>query len=289
MNRYDLISFLALLTLVIALPIYGAQENSRMEHARQQQQWQLITEAGDIYLAACAGCHGLDGAGVGDMPALNSSAMARSSHDFLYQAIAGNSSGQTMTAWHLNNDGPLNSYQIEQLVALIQKADWTQVTELAQANSVTEPAAVLPSLTEPQVVSIAKEPDPHECRACHQEPPVHAGQFGQDCARCHTLAAWTPAYLTRHIFPLDHGAPEKLACETCHAAAYTQHTCTQCHDHQPDEMVEVHEREGITDFADCVACHPTGQPGEADRLRRGHEPAPADGPASTAQLTPPFR
>jgi len=103
-----------------------------------------------------------------------------------------------------------------------------------------------------------------ECIACHAEPAVHAGLFGLDCARCHTVTAWTPAQLTSHTFPLDHGSSVALACETCHTDTYTTYTCYNCHEHVPADIRDEHVDEGINDFEDCVACHPTGREDEAE-------------------------
>ncbi|MCI0394773.1 MAG: cytochrome c3 family protein [Chloroflexi bacterium] len=106
---------------------------------------------------------------------------------------------------------------------------------------------------------------PRDCAGCHEEPAVHAGLFGADCVRCHTTAAWTPAQLTRHTFPLDHGGEGQIPCQSCHIERYTEYTCTNCHAHDPAETREKHLEEGISDFADCVACHPTGLEDEAER------------------------
>jgi hypothetical protein len=103
-----------------------------------------------------------------------------------------------------------------------------------------------------------------ECVACHEDPEVHAGEFGLDCSRCHGVAAWKPAQLTRHIFFLDHGGEGDVECEVCHTGTYVEHTCYGCHDrHQPGEMEALHLQEGIAGFETCADCHPTGQPGEA--------------------------
>ena len=112
------------------------------------------------------------------------------------------------------------------------------------------------------------EPDPHECRACHEEPAVHASRFGLNCSRCHTLQAWKPALLTRHAFQLDHGGQGEISCQTCHTHTYSEHSCYECHDHKPAQMQEVHAQEGIVEFETCIECHPTGQEGEAERLHQ---------------------
>lgn len=107
---------------------------------------------------------------------------------------------------------------------------------------------------------------PQSCEGCHEEPAVHAGLFGVDCARCHSTTAWQPAELSRHTFPLDHGASAPLACESCHEASYAVYTCYNCHEHEPAEIAEEHREEGITDFANCIECHPTGREDEAEGL-----------------------
>lgn len=114
---------------------------------------------------------------------------------------------------------------------------------------------------------------PRDCVACHEEPEMHAGQFGQACARCHTAVSWTPARLTHHTFPLDHGlaedAGETTDCITCHTDSYTAVTCTDCH--FPLTIQLLHPTLAEPDTR-CVACHPAGE---------------ADDPASRSPL-PPF-
>lgn len=102
---------------------------------------------------------------------------------------------------------------------------------------------------------------PRECAACHQEPEIHAGIFGTQCEACHTSAAWAPALLTQHTFPLDHGEQGEIECATCHAHSYTTYTCYGCHEHDPQKTQEQHAKEGITGarLLECAACHPLGQ------------------------------
>ena len=109
------------------------------------------------------------------------------------------------------------------------------------------------------------EETPRTCVNCHEEPIIHAGQFGLECARCHSTTAWSPAQLQAHTFPLDHGDEGQIPCQTCHTRNYVEYTCTNCHAHPENDIREEHLEEGITDFADCVECHPTGQEDEAER------------------------
>ena len=102
---------------------------------------------------------------------------------------------------------------------------------------------------------------PTRCDGCHTEPTLHSGMFpGQSCADCHTTSAWSPArYNGPHTFPMNHGEKNNT-CADCHQPTLNQWTCDTCH--QPAEVRAKHIEEGITDFTDCLRCHPTGQEGD---------------------------
>lgn len=110
---------------------------------------------------------------------------------------------------------------------------------------------------------------PSDCVACHDEPEVHLGQFGTDCAACHTAEAWTPARLQQHTFPLDHGSRSEVDCQVCHPTNYVSYTCYDCHEHDPNEVAQEHREEGIRDFEDCVECHATGRETEDEGGEEG--------------------
>ncbi len=114
---------------------------------------------------------------------------------------------------------------------------------------------------------------PSDCAACHVEPAFHLAAFGAAaCSDCHTTSAWQPARFDwPHTFPLNHGDSGVVACQTCHPVQVQDYTCYGCHEHQPDEIAEEHLDEGISDFQDCVSCHPTGQEDEAEGGNRGDD------------------
>jgi mono/diheme cytochrome c family protein len=307
MTKYNLIGLLSLLVLVAALPVYAFFETARMEEAKVALRQQYLADGAAMYVENCVRCHGVAGEGVGAMPALNNPAMVGADGELLYRTIAHSPHGTIMAAWHVDEGGILSDYQVEGLVAIIQEADWGRTGRLAAIRGVTNPT---PPPAEPVSVAVLYGPssargehapervdpsveaalmsdlipagDPHECSACHEEPVVHADRFGLQCARCHGLISWKPALLTRHTFLLDHGDEGAVACQTCHTENYTTHTCYECHDHQPDEMAQVHRDEGILDYENCVECHPTGREGEADGLRGSQAARPsASGSAGT--------
>ncbi len=263
-RAYGILGLLALLALVVLLPLYGLREPARMAAATEALQEEIVADAAVLYLESCAPCHGPDGSGAGAMPGLDDPALAEARAAVLFRTIAYSPHGTTMAAWHSKEGGSLNSTQVQGLVTLIRTARWDTVRDLAAIHDVALLAPV-------QVADLAAlEPegngDPHECRACHEEPAIHAERFGLNCARCHSLQAWKPALLTQHTFDLTHGGGDLLSCGTCHVATYTERTCYNCHDHQPAEMEAFHLEAGVTALADCATCHPTGAPGEAEQL-----------------------
>ena len=265
MNKYNLLTALALLALVIALPVYAFQEGARISSARQALQAESIQHASGLYLRYCADCHSPTGEGNEMNPALNRLGMADADPNLLFNIIARAGHGSSMTAWHLQEGGILNDHQIGELVTLLRFADWAEIEQIAAQSGYAYPGLSTMEL-ENISTSLLAEDDPHQCVACHEDPQVHRGQFGLDCVRCHNLQAWAPASLTRHTFPLDHGDTGILACETCHIDTYAVNTCYQCHDHDPDEMDQVHLAEGIQAYEDCQTCHPSGIEGEGGQI-----------------------
>ena len=112
----------------------------------------------------------------------------------------------------------------------------------------------------------------HACADCHAEPELHAGHFGEDCARCHVADGWRPAQLTQHTFELDHEeAGTLLGCERCHEENYVTYSCESCH--AEAAMQVAHSEQAVlaesgTPLEQCSHCHPTGQAAPAPPLPR---------------------
>lgn len=267
MNRPLWISLAALLLLVFALPAYALLETNRMRKAEINLQEQLMVEGMDIYIQNCASCHGANGAGIGMLPPLNNPALAEAKTDMLFNSIARASHGTAMAAWHVNEGGILNDYQLKEIVTVIQHADWQEVENIAYKKGFSAPLAPAIENGKAYLESEVEE-DPHQCFACHEEPALHAGSFGTNCARCHNAVTWKPAVLTKHTFLLDHGGQGDVDCKTCHPTNYVEYDCYSCHEnHQASEIEDVHLAEGISAYDDCADCHQTGISGEAGMLR----------------------
>ena len=98
-----------------------------------------------------------------------------------------------------------------------------------------------------------------DCVACHQEPPVHTGDFGTNCQYCHDAGGWSRARLRIHVFPLDRASEADLACQTCHTTDYTAYTCEGCHEHEAEPTRPDHVATGLSaaDLSECASCHPS--------------------------------
>ncbi|MEP7157018.1 MAG: cytochrome c3 family protein [Betaproteobacteria bacterium] len=94
------------------------------------------------------------------------------------------------------------------------------------------------------------------CEACHKIPAdkLHA-QIQGNCAQCHATRAWKPATFEHSkFFHLD--KDHNVTCVTCHIENdYKRYTCYGCHEHTLANIRRKHEKEGISNFANCVNCH----------------------------------
>ncbi len=95
---------------------------------------------------------------------------------------------------------------------------------------------------------------PQSCVACHGADDKHNGQFGQNCAQCHSTGGWQGASIDHGQtgFPLT-GAHAGVGCTSCHSNGVYQGTptnCSSCHG-------EPGYHAGILG-SDCASCHGTG-------------------------------
>ncbi len=108
----------------------------------------------------------------------------------------------------------------------------------------------------------------NQCQNCHKAPQDSLHKRAQsNCSACHGTNAFKPATFEHaDYFRFDRHHPQ--TCENCHQAGnFAQYTCYGCHEHSPASIRGEHEEEGIRDFADCAACHPSGNEHEIHRRR----------------------
>lgn len=108
----------------------------------------------------------------------------------------------------------------------------------------------------------------NQCMTCHQRPAdkLHENN-NQECSQCHSGDRWRPATLDHaQYFRFD--GNHKSECQSCHRDNnYREYTCYGCHEHSAGKIEKEHREEGISNYQDCAACHPSGN--EHD-IRRGY-------------------
>ena len=130
-------------------------------------------------------------------------------------------------------------------------ADWEQATfDHAQTNFPLEGEHVNVACEDCHQNNLY-EGTPQDCYACHAEDDEHNGQYGSDCAACHTPVDWKQATFDHNLsnFPLE-GEHINVACEDCHQNGVYQGTpqdCYACH-------AEDDEHNGQYG-SECAACH----------------------------------
>lgn len=94
---------------------------------------------------------------------------------------------------------------------------------------------------------------PSDCYSCHQKDDEHNGQFGTNCAACHTTAGWLPANADHNLFTFKlTGKHTTVFCEKCHINNVFRGTPTDCYScHQKNDN---HKGRFGTN---CAACHST--------------------------------
>ena len=181
LEKYKVISLLALAILVIALPLYAMTEPERMDRAQADLRQEFVADAAVLYVENCALCHGAAGEGIGATPGLDNDGLRTADYDFLFKTIARGRYDTTMSGWHSEEGGIFNEYQIDELVALIRYVDWSQVRELAAAQGLIPPTMPVPEIAEAFLEEIA---------ALSPEGSIWAegmSLYANNCTVCHGI------------------------------------------------------------------------------------------------------
>lgn len=109
--------------MVLAFPLYRAQEPGARARAAEQRAAELSAQGADIFAVTCAPCHGEDGLG-GMAPALNSQQFLTSATDDQIEGlIALGVPGSTMAAYSIDFGGPLTQEQIVALAVYLRSLE----------------------------------------------------------------------------------------------------------------------------------------------------------------------
>lgn len=148
------LSIVALLTLVI----YGFVDAGKGTTEQDVQQQVAVKNGRHLYAQYCVQCHGPQGEGcigpalnrVTWRPELNGAKNPEyddGAYDLIFRTLVrgrnSNQPGVQMPAWSVNENGPLNDEELEDLTAFIQYGDWNMTLE--DAPSATDLGEDLPT------------------------------------------------------------------------------------------------------------------------------------------------
>lgn len=174
----SILGIVGTLLIVSALFVYILDEPDRIEMAQDEILVIQLEDAMTLYAENCSICHGLAGEGIGANPALDSDALRTMPTSNLTRVIADGRYNTSMPAWGQDSGGPLSSYQVGELVALVKFGDW-QATSDRVVNMGLAP--LVPFTTDPDsslLDAVASLPDgtvlqnaitvyAAQCVACH--------------------------------------------------------------------------------------------------------------------------
>lgn len=127
MQRQILIGFVLTLIVVIFIPLYWATEPGRQEAARERLKAEATERGAHLYAQHCARCHGREGEGrMG--PALKESPL---DDKVFWKIVARGVAGKRMPAFGEEDDGPLKTHQIDDLIVFVRNWDPSLVASLS--------------------------------------------------------------------------------------------------------------------------------------------------------------
>lgn len=131
------ISFLATCAIVTLLAYNIGREPLRQEQAAASYHAAALAGGTDLYALHCARCHGAAGEGLGAYRALNQDFIASKPAGELYTVIHYGRYATDMAAFGLDQGGALTATQINDLVVMLQNAEWESVAARVAALGYT--------------------------------------------------------------------------------------------------------------------------------------------------------
>ncbi len=148
LNKVLAAAFLATAVMAIVMPVYYLNESGR-QVASQEKFAEIAEERGEHWFEKfqCGDCHGADGAGGGASfieprsgittawaaPALNDITFRFTDDEIRYWIVFGRQ-GTPMPAWGVEGGGPLNSQQVDELLAYIDHLQVSQFDAVAAVD-----------------------------------------------------------------------------------------------------------------------------------------------------------
>lgn len=213
LEMVQLLGVLLLVVIVIVLPLYWVLEPARQAGAKDQAAETLAGWGGRLFETTanggfnCAGCHGgMNGQGgnapgtitdplTGEVrsvsyfaPALNTVLYRFDASEVRYILTYGRP-GSPMSAWGVEGGGPMNSQQLDSLIAYIGTIQIPREgCSEEEAGDPNCPTGHLPTATQQEIEDLARRSVDDGEYDSYGEALFNLtlGQGGFSCARCHT-------------------------------------------------------------------------------------------------------
>lgn len=198
MNDKALFAVALTLMVIGGLFVYGINDQMRAQNGTGRVRTDSVETGTQLFAQYCSPCHGPKGEGcVG--PALdrpewkgdNKENDMKAVTDLVTKTItrgrASNQPGISMPAWFLDEGGPLNSQQIDDLVAFIEYGDWNQTLQYVNSANLAIQPKDLPNPVKPGQ-------DPNNKDAQRQFSDQEMSQVttllvSKGCLNCHAIGS----------------------------------------------------------------------------------------------------
>jgi mono/diheme cytochrome c family protein len=177
-------ALIATAVLAIVMPIYYFNETDRQEHAAEVFHEIAVERGHEWYLEfGCGDCHGADGGGgaagyiearsgietTWAAPAINDVLYRYDEDEVRYWLVYGRQ-GSPMPAWGVEGGGPMNSQQIDELIAYLEyiaisqdealeRVEGRVSREIARLENADDSVAALRASIEESIAALAAAPD----------------------------------------------------------------------------------------------------------------------------------
>jgi mono/diheme cytochrome c family protein len=181
-SRMSWIGLLATFAILIVIPIYAWTEPERQDKLLDNFRKEAVLSATDLYAENCAVCHGASGEGIAGNPPLQLQAVRSMPTSDLASVIADGRYNTQMAAWSVEKGGIFTTQQVDDLVTLIQHANWDYIGARVAELGLTPPEVIKLNVTEEMLISL-------EALPAGDSLSLGFTVYAENCAACHNANA----------------------------------------------------------------------------------------------------
>jgi mono/diheme cytochrome c family protein len=177
-NTMKWVSLIALGVILVIIPLYALLEPGIQADKQDEYHISAVVTATDLYAENCAVCHGAAGEGISTNPPLNTEAIRSMPGEELTKVISRGRYETQMGAWLVEEGGILSANQINDLITLVQYANWEYVEQRVAELGLTPPELIEFEVSEEMLAAVSSL---QGGEALGQGLVVYAA----NCAACH--------------------------------------------------------------------------------------------------------